>query len=536
MIFVYIVWLSVFSFINKILFWLYVIQVKEYRFDRIKDYFYTLQWRKALFNSLFFVEIIAVLIFFLCNCHLLIKYYVLFLILFLEFIYFLFKLFKHKLLIPKFTKRLIILLCLNFFLVFLFLYVVYIYSYIGLIPLVLVLFPLFILFLNFITGFVFDILKQRIFNLAYQKIKSLNIKVVAITWSYWKSSTKEFLYYLLSYNFNVIKTPENINTEIWISNFILNNIENQIKKSSKKSIFIAEAWAYSKWEIAKIWKILNHTDWFITWLWNQHLWLFWSQQNLIDAKFEIWEKILKNKWKLFLSNSNLKLENNNIFIKDSANVLNFKWQIPIICEKLLKNGQIIFYPKFTIKKITQEWTTFLMNWKEFFTNIIWIWQIENLVWAIHYAILNWVKIKDIKETIKSIKLPKHTMNLKIKNKRNWDKTIDILIIDDTYNLSLNWLINWVETIQFFNWEKILVLDDILELWHNSYEVHYKIWYYLANKIDAILFVWINYKKDILKWLNDNWFKWKILNNLNILNEKSIILFEWRKAMKYINLL
>ena len=43
-------------FIYKYSFWFYTIQLKEYRWDRFKDYLFTPQWRSAIFNFWFFIE------------------------------------------------------------------------------------------------------------------------------------------------------------------------------------------------------------------------------------------------------------------------------------------------------------------------------------------------------------------------------------------------------------------------------------------------------------------------------------------------
>ena len=42
--------LSILPILNKVLFWFFTIQLKEYRFDRFKEYLFTNQWKKAIFN------------------------------------------------------------------------------------------------------------------------------------------------------------------------------------------------------------------------------------------------------------------------------------------------------------------------------------------------------------------------------------------------------------------------------------------------------------------------------------------------------
>jgi UDP-N-acetylmuramyl pentapeptide synthase len=96
---------------------------------------------------------------------------------------------------------------------------------------------------------------------------------------------------------------------------------------------------------------------------------------------------------------------------------------------------------------------------------------------------------------------------------------------------------WLDAISSFKWEKILVIDDILELWKKAEKIHFEIAEKIAKnkQVDKILFCWINYKKSFIEWLIKWWFKQKnILQDLDNIKEKSIILFEWRNTNKYIN--
>ena len=535
----YFILLALLPITYKLSFWLYVIQLKEYRFDRIKEYLQTPQWKKAIFNFWFYLEIIVFfesILFALWKIDYKIMYYSLVFLLQAESLYVFYKIFTLKFPTPKLTKRMIILASISILPVLIIFWEIILnpsYAFL-LIPKLLVFLPVVLILINEITWIIFDKAKEKIFKKAENKMKELKIKTIWITWSYGKSSTKEFLSKLLENKFNVIKTPKNINTEIWVSNFILNNLEKEIKKSSKEPIFIVEMWAYSKWEISKLWKIANHKDAFITWIWNQHIGLFWSQQNLIDAKCEIWKKVIENNWRLYINTSNLDFDKENFKVKDKVWVINFNGKTPKTLAKLLVNNQVIKYPEnFKITKINENWTKFIFNNQEYDTNIIWLGQIENLIWVIKYALSQGIDEERIKQTIKKLDLPEKTMTITTKKYDNWPLKYQITTIDDSYNLSVNWLINWVETMQYFKWKKLLVLDDILELWKQANEIHYKIWKYLANKIDEILLVWVNYKQDIIKWLSDAGFKWKILDKMPHLVEDYVILLEGRKAGKEI---
>jgi len=527
--------LAILPLTYKILFWLYIVQLKEYRYDRLKDYIKTPQWKKAIFNFLTILEILFLLLivvyaFFPFNEDIL-KFSLLTLLI-IENTYIMFKFIGLRFFYPKFTKRMIILASLSFLTIFALLAIIYLkpkFLYLSLIKLILFS-PIVVLCWNSLTDIFFKKAKEKIFKAAENKMKQLNIYTVAITWSYWKSSTKEFLAKILEDDFNVIKTPKNINTEIWVSNFILNQLESKLTNTNKKSIFIAEAWAYSKWEISRMWKILQHKDGFLTGLWNQHISLFWSQQNLVDGKFEIWEQVLKNNWKLYLNNSNLKIDKENLKIWFP---INQQVKTPKIYNDLKEKNQIITYPNdFKITNITENSTEFIWNNQKFKTNVVGVWLIENLIWAIKFALDKWVSIETIKEKIQEIDLPEHTMKIYEKTV-TWPNNYKILYIDDSYNLSTNSVINAVNTVKDLKWKKLLILDDILELWKYANQIHKNLWEYVADKVDEVLFIGVNYKNAFIKWLKNKNFKWKILDNFPHITENYIVILEWRRTQKFL---
>ena len=118
-----------------------------------------------------------------------------------------------------------------------------------------------------------------------KKAKSLlsesNIITIGITGSYGKTTTKEYLYTMLSSTFKVAKTDANMNTDVGVAISILKNVKRETQ------IFIAEMGAYKRGEIRAICNLIQPTYGIITGIGNQHLDLFGSKQNLIDSKKEL---------------------------------------------------------------------------------------------------------------------------------------------------------------------------------------------------------------------------------------------------------
>jgi UDP-N-acetylmuramoyl-tripeptide--D-alanyl-D-alanine ligase len=511
-------------FFYKLSFWLYTIQLKEYRLDRFKEYIITPQGKQAVFNFWFLIEVPFFLICFSIFYNDLLSFIfipVLFHFLLIENVFVLWKIFRKRVLIPQKTNRLLLtLLIITLIEIWLF-YILVFKEYYDLIYFYIlwnfIFIPLIIYISILISLPIVNFLKKRQINKAIGKSKHINTPVkIWITWSYWKSTVKEFLWSILEQHDKTLYTPENINTELWVSSLILKKLNNSFK------YFIAEMWAYKIWEIETLWEIVNHKYWFLTAIWIQHLWLFWSQENIIKWKSEIYKKVLENKWKLYVN-------------WDNNNIRKIKFKKNTIVKYWIKSGAEALS---TITKTTNWKTYFTFTYKQekidFIVNLIWTHYIINLTWIIAFCLDIWIKKTNIKKYLKNLKLPKNTLEISIKNIHNHK----VNIINDTYNLSKAGLFSWLELLNSFDKSlKVLIVDDILELWNTSEDIHYDIWKEIAEKnlADKVFYVWVNYKQSFIQWL----LEWKfnkdnIINNIDIFKDNTTLLFEWRRARNYLN--
>ena len=518
--------LALFPIIYKVSFWLYTIQLKEYRWDRFKEYLTTAQWKKAMVNFFSIWEIPLLFMTFLILIKPLffegIVTYVMFYFLLIYSIFVLGKVFRKGILHPKLTSRMIILiitiLIWFWFDIFFLTTGLYIWTY-TYIMFVLIFTPVLIFFCNFLISPLVNYKKNKLISSAIFKSKTVKKPIkIGITWSYGKTSIKEYLSQILESNWTTLKTPENINTELWVSALVLSRLNESYK------YFVAEMWAYKIWEIETLWEIVNHKYWFLTAIWNQHLWLFWSIENTKKGKFEIANKVIQNKWVLYVNWNNIHI---NDFIEK-----NITWSLKWL--KYTKYG--IWHDKldaFSNEIDIKNWKTkFNFNYKgksyKFKTNLIGSHNIINLTWILAFCFDVWFSYDDLKTLLTEMKSPKNTLELIKKDK--------LTLIDDTYNISEEWLFAWIEVLNSFKWEKILVIDDILELWSDAEKIHEEIWekIWKNSLVDKVILVWINYSSSLKKWLLKSKFKEKdILKNLNKTDKTSTILFEGRKTKKYL---
>lgn len=129
------------------------------------------------------------------------------------------------------------------------------------------------------------IYRKLIILTARQKVKNSKAVFIGITGSYGKTSTKEFLFQILAQKYKVEKTEKNFNSEIGVALSILKSLK------SDTDFFIVEIGAYKKGEIKAACKIIRPRYGILTNIGNQHLSLFGSRKNLIEAKSELLESL-----------------------------------------------------------------------------------------------------------------------------------------------------------------------------------------------------------------------------------------------------
>lgn len=128
-----------------------------------------------------------------------------------------------------------------------------------------------------------DLIKWLIIGLARVKLILFHRRmlIVGITGSYGKTSTKEILAHILTAKFNVAKTKETSNTLIGVAKTALFNL------GLKTEIFVVEMGAYKIGEISAICRLVRPKIGILTGINQQHLGLFGSLEKIIQAKSEL---------------------------------------------------------------------------------------------------------------------------------------------------------------------------------------------------------------------------------------------------------
>lgn len=131
-----------------------------------------------------------------------------------------------------------------------------------------------------------SLVKRIYYWKASRKIRQFpNLIVIGITGSFGKTSTKEFTKILLAKKYNVLATPLHCNTEIGVAKQILS----QLKKDHE--VYVVEMGAYRKGEIKTICNLVRPKIGVLTGINKQHLALFGSFENLLQAKGELLQSL-----------------------------------------------------------------------------------------------------------------------------------------------------------------------------------------------------------------------------------------------------
>lgn len=284
--------------------------------------------------------------------------------------------------------------------------------------------PLTVTFAVFLLKPLTDLVIDAIILLAKLKMKLMpkSLKVIGVTGSYGKTSTKEILAHLLAAKHQVCKTQGTDNTAIGVAKTVLKNL----KKSHQ--FFVVEMGAYKQGEIKQICKIVKPSIAVLTGITQQHLGLFGSLEKIIKTKYELIEALPQ----------------------DGLAVFNGDDQRVLSLAKKTKHSKTITYHQ---------------SKTPYQTNLLGDYQQTNIQAAVTVAKKLGISPSTIKTRLKNIPSFKTTITLK----RGINKAI---IFDDTYNANPQ---GFKAAIKYLKTQKaaykILITSGIIELGQETEKIH-----------------------------------------------------------------
>lgn len=158
-------------------------------------------------------------------------------------------------------------------------------------PIIFLISPIFIFPINIILSALFFIPKTILINKAKRKLSKSSGIVIGVTGSFGKTFTKELVNWVLSQSYKVVKTKHNHNTLIGIAQDILS-------WPVDFDYAVIEMAAYKRGEITQICHLVKPQIGIITGIGDQHLDLFGSLANIKKAKYELIDSLPKHGYRL----------------------------------------------------------------------------------------------------------------------------------------------------------------------------------------------------------------------------------------------
>lgn len=434
-----VLWFLVLS--KLLLFWLWLWQIKEYRWRRFKDHFTTQAVKKILSS---------------------------------------FWRFKR----PKITKKTTILCLAGFLAEILVIYQIFSLkggAFYAWLFLSIILMPIAVALLVFIFQIPTVILKKILIKKAAQKRKGFgDLVVVAITGSYGKTSVKEFLATILSAKFRVLKTEKHINAEIGVAQTILKKLK------PEHQIFVAEVGAYGRGDVREICQMLSPQIGILTGINEQHLALFGSQENIVKAKFELIESLPENGTAILNGNSE-KTKNERLKIKNyNEKLKNIVWCSSVVPADVWTENIVVDKSSISFKILAKDGDK-----ADFKLNLLGKHNVENVLLAATCAKKLGMTLLEISLACKNIQPEQESMQVK-------QGILGLTIIDSTYSANPNGVLADLDYLKLYTGRKVLVMPCLIELGKSSKDVHEKIGAKIGEVCDLAIITTKDRFKELLQ--------------------------------------
>lgn len=346
----------------------------------------------------------------------------------------------------------------------------------------------------------------------------LNLKIIGVTGSTGKTSTKDLIAAALSYKFNVFKTKGNYNNEIGLPLMIFNLDESY-------DVAVLEMGMNNLNEIHNLADISRPDIAVITNIGVSHIENLKSRENILKAKLEITDYFTKN----------------NILILNGDNDLLGKFNSNQYKIEKIGIEQSCDYNAVNIM-LKEDGISYSVAEKGSFSEIS---TIALPVPGKHNILNSLLAIACARELNLSYdEIRKGFLRLESTSRRlDIIKNNDVTIVDDSYNASPDSMKAAIDVISDLKGNKrIAILGTMKELGEDAYFYHKEVGSYVKEKkIDLLIVVgeyWLAFKEG---FENDD--KFKVFSNLEeiydyliqVINKEDIILIKASRAMKFENI-
>lgn len=324
--------------------------------------------------------------------------------------------------------------------------------------------PLAVFLCRFLTAPIENALCSHYIRDAEKILKaSPSLKIIGITGSYGKTTTKFILTRILSERFNTVCTPQSFNTPMGVVRTIRSDIKPQTE------VFVCEMGAKKSGDIKEICDIAHPDMGIITSVGEQHLDTFGSVRNVYKTKFELKDSALK-KGGITLVNADSpeikkRLAENKVGVLPYGEGTEIRAE-NIKCSSLGSAFDIVINGE----RISVS------------TSLLGMHTVSDILGAVAAAYTLGVSASDIRAAVAALKPTEHRLELK-------SGLNGSLLIDDAYNSNPVGCIEAVRTLgRFEGMRKVIITPGLVELGEREYDCNFALGAEAAKYCDEIILV------------------------------------------------
>ena len=286
------------------------------------------------------------------------------------------------------------------------------------------------------------------------------VKVVGVTGSVGKTSTRDMVYSVVKQKYKTLKTEGNYNNEIGLPLTIL--------RYHDEEVLVLEMGMNHLQEMSRLSMIARPDIACITNVGTAHIGELGSRDNILKAKLEITDG-MKEGSTLIINQDNdmlqtVELPHLNVVRVGKGKEASIQAS-HIILEETKSSFEVEYQGKKEIIEVPVQGEH----------------NISNALIAIAVGIALNISLEDIKKGIQEFKLTKNRMDILEKNHKT--------VIDGTYNASVDSMKSSIDVLANYKKRKVAILADMLELGDYSQQLHEEVGSYVASKgIDILVCV------------------------------------------------
>ena len=326
---------------------------------------------------------------------------------------------------------------------------------------------------------------ERTINGAYlfsarKRIRTLQPRVIGITGSYGKTSTKYILHQMLSEKFNTLMTPDSYNTPMGICKVIRGDL------TAEHEIFIVEMGAYKRGDIRELCNLASPEIGILTAVGPQHLERFKSIENIAKGKYELIESLPADGLAVFNCDNEIcagladKREQTGSPVRRYATEASPVVSVVDTADLIATN---VRYTDdglaFTVHANTEK---FDITDTEIQTRLLGKHNVSNILAAVTVAMECGMELEEIREAVANVEPVPHRLQLTA-------GAGGVTIIDDSFNSNPVGAKAALETLnEIGEGKKVLVTPGMVELGEREYEENRRLGEQAADVCDLVILV------------------------------------------------